>query len=94
MPKKNGNEVCREFKEDPETAHIKIVMLAALPRGEYWEQAMAAGADGYFTKPFSPTLLLKKVEGGQFQLKMIDFHCCTMCHQICRKQQSYNECRQ
>jgi len=23
---------------------------------------MAVGADGYFTKPFSPTLLLKKVE--------------------------------
>lgn len=62
MPRKNGLEVCRELKKDPETAHIKIVMLTALPREKYWEQAMAAGADGYFTKPFSPTLLLKNVE--------------------------------
>ena len=62
MPKKDGYEVCRALKEDPNTAHIKVVMLTALPREAHWERAMEAGADGYFTKPFSPTMLLKKVE--------------------------------
>jgi len=62
MPKKDGYEVCRALKEDPDTAHIKVVMLTALPREANWEGAMKAGADGYLTKPFSPTVLLKKVE--------------------------------
>lgn len=62
MPRKDGYEVCRALKEDPDTAHIKVVMLTALPREANWERAMEAGADGYITKPFSPTMLLKKAE--------------------------------
>lgn len=62
MPKLNGYEVCRELKKDPATASITIIMLTALAQDSERAKAMEAGADGYFTKPFSPTALLNKVE--------------------------------
>ena len=64
MPKKNGYDVCHELKDDPATRHIKVVMLTALAQDADRKKALFAGADDYFTKPFSPTALLQKV--GQF----------------------------
>ena len=62
MPKKDGFEVCAELKADDTTSDIKIVMLTAMAQELDREKAEAAGADFYFTKPFSPTALLDKVE--------------------------------
>ena len=62
MPKKDGFEVCAELKADDTTSDIKIVMLTAMAQELDKEKAEAAGADFYFTKPFSPTALLDKVE--------------------------------
>jgi two-component system, OmpR family, phosphate regulon response regulator PhoB len=61
MPKLDGFEVCRNLKNDPATATMKIVMLTA--RGADVDRARAreAGADEYFIKPFSPVQLLNKV---------------------------------
>ena len=61
MPRLNGFEVCRTLKGDPNTAHIKIIMLtaAALPADK--ARGHEVGADAYFVKPFSPLALLDKV---------------------------------
>jgi DNA-binding response OmpR family regulator len=61
MPKLDGFEVCRNLKNEPATAGIKIVMLTA--RGADVDRARGreAGADDYFIKPFSPVQLLNKV---------------------------------
>src|SRR3989440_12618431 len=61
MPKLDGFEVCRHLKSEPETARIKVGMLTA--RSEEVDRARGreAGADEYFTKPFSPVQLLNKV---------------------------------
>jgi DNA-binding response OmpR family regulator len=61
MPRLDGFEVCRRLKGDPATADIKVVMLTA--RGSEIDrlEARAAGADEYFSKPFSPIQLLNKV---------------------------------
>ena len=61
MPKLDGFEVCRHLKSEPETSGIKVVMLTA--RSEEVDRARGreAGADEYFTKPFSPVQLLNKV---------------------------------
>jgi DNA-binding response OmpR family regulator len=61
MPKLDGFEVCRHLKSEPETSGIKVVMLTA--RSEEVDRARGreAGADDYFTKPFSPVQLLNKV---------------------------------
>ena len=61
MPKRNGLEVCRLLKDDPETAHIKIVMLTASGSDIDRTRAFEASADDYFVKPFSPIALLDKV---------------------------------
>ncbi|MBI4201115.1 MAG: response regulator [Chloroflexi bacterium] len=62
MPTKDGNQVCHELKADPATASIRVIMLTALVQDDYRRKALDAGAEGYFTKPFSPTALLEKVE--------------------------------
>ncbi len=61
MPKKNGLEVCREIKSQPDMAAIKIVMLTASGSDADKAGAIAARADDYFVKPFSPVALLNKI---------------------------------
>ena len=61
MPKLDGFEVCRQLKADPETGAIHIVMLTARAQEAERQQGSAAGADGYFTKPFSPVQLLDTI---------------------------------
>ncbi|MBN1284177.1 MAG: response regulator [Anaerolineae bacterium] len=58
----DGIETCRRLKSDPRTAHIYVVMVTA--KGQPWDRDIgyAAGADGYFAKPFSPLELMRKVE--------------------------------
>jgi len=61
MPKWDGFQVCRALKQDPLTAHIKVVMLTAMAQEQDKRRGKEAGADDYITKPFSPTQLLDKV---------------------------------
>lgn len=62
MPRRDGYEVCRRLKAHPATARARVVMLTALEGEEERRRAREAGADDYFSKPFSPTALLQKVE--------------------------------
>ncbi|MBI2873074.1 MAG: response regulator [Chloroflexi bacterium] len=62
MPGKDGLQVCRELKSNPETGCISIVMLTALAQSADRERAQEVGADDYITKPFSPSAILDKVE--------------------------------
>lgn len=50
------------LKDDPETKDIIIIMLTAKGQEFDKEKGLEAGADDYFTKPFSPLELIKKVE--------------------------------
>jgi DNA-binding response OmpR family regulator len=58
----DGFGVCRQLKSDPATQNIKIAMLTARGRAADVETGMQAGADDYFTKPFSPIQLMNKVD--------------------------------
>ena len=62
MPRMDGHEVCRALKENPDTASIKVVMLTALTHEMDRDLARDNDADAYFTKPFSPTALIDKVD--------------------------------
>ncbi len=57
MPKKNGYKVCRDLKNDPETASTPIILLTAknLKEDVYW--GYDSGADAYITKPYDPRQL-------------------------------------
>ena len=58
----DGLEACRRLKSDTATEDITIVMLSAKGQDDDIEVGKAAGADDYFTKPFSPIALIEKVE--------------------------------
>lgn len=62
MPLVDGFEVCRQLKADPQTSTIPVYLLSAMSQAEDKERGRLAGADGYFTKPFSPLALLEKVD--------------------------------
>lgn len=61
MPRMDGFQVCRELKDDASTRHIKIIMLTAKGSDSDVQRGNNSGADGYFSKPFSPLALLTQV---------------------------------
>jgi len=62
LPDQSGIEICRQLKADPTTSSATIIMLTARAQQTDVGDAEEAGADGYFTKPFSPIALTQKVE--------------------------------
>jgi two-component system phosphate regulon response regulator PhoB len=62
MPVMDGVSVCEAIKSDPDTAGVIVIMLTALGQDVDKDRARRAGADGYFTKPFSPLTLLRRVD--------------------------------
>lgn len=62
MPGMTGVEVCEALKADSRTRHIPVVMLTAKDKPQDRERGLAAGAEAYLTKPFSPLQLLHLVE--------------------------------
>ena len=62
LPKKNGYQVCRSIKSDPDLAiKVMIVTSKAMEKDRIWSQRQ--GADGYLTKPVDPDELIELVEG-------------------------------
>lgn len=62
MPQVNGIEACRRLRSDPATAAATIVMLTGASGPQAEQGALAAGADLFLTKPFSPLHLLRLVD--------------------------------
>jgi DNA-binding response OmpR family regulator len=62
MPKIDGYEVCRKFKQDENTKNIPIIMLTAKHSTEDLNLAIDIGVDEYITKPFEPEFLKKRVD--------------------------------
>ena len=62
LPGRDGYDVCRLLKDDPASRHIPVLMQTAL-RGRTEElRALAAGADGFLSKPIDRTELLAQVK--------------------------------
>jgi DNA-binding response OmpR family regulator len=58
----DGFGVCRRLRETDGTRAVPIIVISALTDDASKEQALEAGATAYYTKPFSPTALLKELE--------------------------------
>jgi DNA-binding response OmpR family regulator len=58
----NGLEVCRLVKSGSEYGSPAVLLLTALAQKRDREAGIAAGADGYLNKPFSPAQLVEQVE--------------------------------
>ena len=61
IPGASGADVLAELKGDPETRDVRVIIVTATGE-EGREFVLSLGADEYFTKPFSPTALLRTVE--------------------------------
>ena len=62
MPEMDGYEACLAIKSNEKTKHIPIIMLTARGQEIDEKKGLDVGADVYETKPFSPRMLIKKVE--------------------------------
>ncbi|MBU1137548.1 MAG: response regulator transcription factor [Proteobacteria bacterium] len=62
LPGKDGMEVCRVIREKPESAQPPIIMLTAKSEEDDIVSGLACGADDYVTKPFSPRILIARVQ--------------------------------
>jgi len=62
MPKLNGIDVLRELRGGSETSAMPVVLLTARGSETDVAEGLAAGANGYVTKPFSPQELASRVQ--------------------------------
>jgi CheY-like chemotaxis protein len=61
MPGLSGIEVCRALRADPQLAPALVVIVTARVLPDDRDEALAAGADHFVAKPFSPVALLDLV---------------------------------
>jgi CheY-like chemotaxis protein len=51
IPDMDGISLVKQFKQDPKTAQIPVVVLSASPEIDAGEISLAAGAEEFLTKP-------------------------------------------
>jgi putative two-component system response regulator len=62
MPVMNGYEAIKILKSKPETKNIPVIFLTAKTESNDEFEGLSLGAIDYITKPFQPSLLLKRIE--------------------------------
>lgn len=58
----DGFEVCRRLRAETATQNIPIIVITAMDDDGARARATEAGANAFYTKPFSPIALLKEIE--------------------------------
>lgn len=62
MPGMTGLDVTRAIRKEPDLARTQVILLTSKAQQADVQAGLAAGADRYLTKPFSPLELLRVVE--------------------------------
>jgi len=62
MPNISGYEAIKILKENPQTKDIQVIFVTARTDSEDELEGLSLGAIDYITKPFQPSLLLKRIE--------------------------------
>jgi len=62
LPGKNGLEICRILREQKQTHFIPIIILTAKSEEDDIVAGLEIGADDYVTKPFSPKVLIARLQ--------------------------------
>jgi DNA-binding response OmpR family regulator len=61
MPRMTGLEVCQQLRATPSIARTPVILLTAKAQEIDIRRGLAAGADDYIVKPFSPRDLMTRV---------------------------------
>lgn len=61
MPQMDGKKMCQHLKTNTPTSHIPVILLTARQSEENRIEGYEIGADDYITKPFSPKVLLARI---------------------------------
>jgi len=62
LPGVDGLTVCQKLNGDPKTSSIPVIMLTAKGEEADIVKGLNTGADDYVTKPFSPKVLIARVQ--------------------------------
>lgn len=62
MPVMNGYEMLRALREDPDVRHTPVIAVTAFSMRGDRSTALAAGFDGYLSKPIDPETFIREIE--------------------------------
>jgi len=61
LPDINGNVVCRTIRENPDLAHIRILIISGMVNPAEVEGLKQAGADDFIKKPFNIETVIGRI---------------------------------
>jgi DNA-binding response OmpR family regulator len=61
----DGFDVCERLRANEATRRVPIIIISAMSDPESKQKSIEKGATAFYTKPFSPTALLKELEALQ-----------------------------
>jgi len=64
LPGVDGLTICRELRSSPATRNVPIIILTALSDESDEIAGLREGANDYITKPFSPKVLIARIEAA------------------------------
>lgn len=62
MPKNDGFDLIRRLRAEDRFAHLPVLMISGDSDPRLPQQALACGADAFFSKPYSPAAVRRKLE--------------------------------
>ena len=62
LPDVNGNVVCRTIRENPELAHIRVLVISGAVNPTEIDKLKAAGADDFIKKPFNIDQVMRRIK--------------------------------
>jgi CheY-like chemotaxis protein len=62
LPEMTGLELVTRIRQDPRISSLPVVVVSADADPSTPSRALGLGANAYFTKPFSPSAMRKKLE--------------------------------
>ena len=62
MPKNDGIELIRQLRSDGKYASLPVLLISGDSDPQLPQRALASGADAFFSKPYSPAAVRRKLE--------------------------------
>lgn len=61
MPRLDGWVTAMELRKNPQTSHVKVVLITARAQEDDRNRGLRIGVDAYLTKPFDPSEMIRIV---------------------------------